>query len=211
MGPRSDQAAFLIGQVRMFDLQRTLAGPRSPAENFQDQPGAIHDFRIPGFFQIALLHWGKRTVHHDDAGIETFDQAGNLFDLALAKIGGWPQRIEHDDAGLLDLEVNGARKADRFIELCRWRPRGAGHACPAQDRLNHEGTAGDRSLTTSATPALRGLRRLEWARVAAARLQSTLFPGRRFFGALEKLHWVARHDGRNSVLVDKLGMAVATQ
>ena len=168
----------------MFDLQRTLAGPRSPAENFEDQPGAIHDFRIPGFFQIALLYWGKRAVHYDNAGIETFDQAGNLFDLALAKIGGWPQRIEHDDAGLLDLEVDGARKADRFIELCRWRPR-AGHAGPAQDRLNHKGTAGDRSLTASPAPALRGLRRHQRARVAAARLQSNLFPGRRFFGALE--------------------------
>src|SRR5205085_10887902 len=97
-------------------------------------------------------------VHHDDAGIETLDQTGNLFDLALAKIGGWPQRVEHDDARLLDLEVDGARQADRFIELCRWRPRTA-RAGAAQDRLDYECTAGDRSLTASTAPTLGGLRR----------------------------------------------------
>jgi hypothetical protein len=36
--------------------------------------------------------------------------------------------------------------------------------------------------------------RRQRARVAAARLQSNLFPGRRFLGAFEQLHRVARHD-----------------
>jgi hypothetical protein len=36
--------------------------------------------------------------------------------------------------------------------------------------------------------------RRQWAPVAAARLQSNLFPGRRFLGAFEQLHWVARHN-----------------
>src|SRR4029077_15791790 len=143
---------------RMFNLQRTLASPRSPAKNFQDQPGAIHDFCIPGFFQIALLYGGKRAVHHDDPSIEAFDQTGNLFDLALPKIGGWPQCVEHDDAGLLDLEIDGARKADRFIEFCRWRPR-AGRAGAAQGRFDHECTSSDRTLTASAARVASGLTR----------------------------------------------------
>jgi hypothetical protein len=33
------------------------------------------------------------------------------------------------------------------------------------------------------------------ARVAAVRLQSNLFPGRRFLGAFEQLYRVARHNG----------------
>jgi hypothetical protein len=36
--------------------------------------------------------------------------------------------------------------------------------------------------------------RRQRARVAMARLQTNLFPGRRFLSALEQLHRVARHD-----------------
>jgi hypothetical protein len=41
---------------------------------------------------------------------------------------------------------------------------------------------------------LAGLALRQRTRVAAARLQSNLFPGRRFFSAFEQLHRMARHD-----------------
>jgi hypothetical protein len=36
--------------------------------------------------------------------------------------------------------------------------------------------------------------RRHWAPVAATRLQSNLFPGRRFLGAFKKLHRMSRHN-----------------
>ena len=41
MGPGAHQPALLIVQMRELDLQRALARARAPAEDFQDQPGAV--------------------------------------------------------------------------------------------------------------------------------------------------------------------------
>ena len=92
MGPGAHQPAFLIGQMRVLDLQRAFAGARAPSENFQDEAGAVEHLGVPGLFQIALLHRRQRAVHHHDAGVEAFDEAGDLFDLALAEIGRGTER-----------------------------------------------------------------------------------------------------------------------
>ena len=52
--------------MRELDLQRAFPRARAPAENFQDQAGAVDDFGVPGLLQIALLHRRNRAVHHDD-------------------------------------------------------------------------------------------------------------------------------------------------
>jgi hypothetical protein len=44
-----------------------------------------------------------------------------------------------------------------------------------------------------------------------ARLQSGLFPDSTLFTAFKELYRVPRHDGRYSVLVDKLGMPIPSQ
>ena len=171
--------------MRMLDLQRAFTCAGAAAENLQDQAGAIQDFRIPLFFQITLLHRRQCAIHHHDAGVEAFDETRNLFDLALAEESCRPQRIKHDDARLFDVEIDGASKADRLIEFCgrislTWIERGS-----AQDWLDDHCPAG---AGTFSAPVLRrssGLLRRQWARVAAARLQSNLFPGRRFLGAFE--------------------------
>ena len=72
MGPGAHQPAFLIGQMRMLDLQRAFAGARAAAEDFQDQAGAVEHLGVPGLFQIALLHRRQRAVHHHDAGFDAF-------------------------------------------------------------------------------------------------------------------------------------------
>src|SRR6185437_5770840 len=64
MGPGAHQPCLLIIEMRELDLQRTLASARATAENFQDQAGPVDDFRIPGLFQIALLHRRHRAIHH---------------------------------------------------------------------------------------------------------------------------------------------------
>ena len=76
----------------MLDLQRAFARARAPAEDFQNEPGAVEHLGAPGLFEIALLHRRKRAVHHHDAGFEGFDEAGDLLDLAFAEIGRRAQR-----------------------------------------------------------------------------------------------------------------------
>ncbi len=125
MGPGSHQPAFLIGQMRMLDLQRAFAGARAPAENFQNEAGAVEHLGVPGLFQIALLHRRERAVHHHDAGFEAFDETGDLLDLALAEIGRRMQRAKQHDAGLLDVEIDGAGEPDRLVELGLGRSLGA--------------------------------------------------------------------------------------
>ena len=81
--------------MRMFDLQRAFAGARAAAEDLQDQSGAVDDLGVPGLFQIALLHRRQRAIHHHDAGFDSFDEARDLLDLALAEIG---RRLQRDAA-----------------------------------------------------------------------------------------------------------------
>ena len=118
MGPGAHQPALLIGQMRVLDLQRAFARARAPAENFENEAGAVEHLGVPRLFEIALLHRRERAIHHHDAGFEGFDEAGDLLDLALAEIGRGLQRAQHDDAGLPDVEIDGARQADRLVELC---------------------------------------------------------------------------------------------
>ncbi len=171
--------------MRVFDLQRAFPRAGAATENLQDQPGAIQDFRIPGFFKVALLHRRKRTVHDDDARFEAFDQPGDFFDLALAEKGRRPQRIEHDDSGLFDVEVDGAGKADRLIELCRRFTLARNRRASPQDWLEDQRPAGACALSAAAPRRSSGLLRRQRAPVAAVRLQSNLIPGGRFLGAFK--------------------------
>ena len=203
MGPGAHQPAPLIGQMRMLDLQRAFARARTSSEDLENEAGAVEHLGVPGLLQIALLHRRERAVHDDDAGFERFDDPGELLDLAFAEIGRGPHRAEHDDTGLTDVEIDGPGQPDRLIKPRRRRTvayRRAGRRAP-QHRLDDQRTAGCRARRAQ---PVRG-------RVAAAGLQSGLFPSRRIFGALEKLDGMTRHDGRNGVLVDELRVSVAPQ
>lgn len=180
--------------MRMLDLERTFAGAGPATENLQDQVGAIQNFCIPGFFQIALLHRRQCAIHDHDAGVEALDETGNLFDLTLAEESCRPQRIEHDDAGLLDVEIDGAGKADRLIELCSRRALASNRRGSAQDRLDDQCPAGAYTFSAPVPRRSSGLLRRQRARVATARLQMNLFSRGRFLGAFEQLHRVARHN-----------------
>jgi hypothetical protein len=181
---------------------------RPPAENFENEAGAIEHLGVPRLLQIALLHRGERAIHHHQARFVGFHQPGDFLDLAFAEISRRPHRGEHDDAGLLDLEIDGARKPDRLVEPRRRRAFRSRHTRrrTSQHRFNDQRAAGRRATAgrvLGAQPVS--------ARVATARLQSDLFPGRCFLSAFEELDGMTGHDGRNGVLVDELRMPVATQ
>src|SRR5207247_1895357 len=107
------------------------------------------------------------------------------------------------------LEIDRAGKPDGFVEprrgrtlaRLRARPTEAGGP-PAQIRTeNHRAPAARACGPDQAVAA-----------VAATRLQSGFFPGRRgLLAAFKQLDRMTRHDGRNGVLVDELRMAVPPQ
>src|SRR5580698_8715416 len=121
--------------MRVLDLQGAFPGTRPPSEDFKYEAGTIDDLGAPRLLQIALLHRRQRTVHYHDASVMSFDDAGNLFDLAFTEIRRRAQRVERHDAGLLDLEIDGARKPDRFVELGFRRAIGTRRGA-AQHRLD---------------------------------------------------------------------------
>ena len=138
MRPGAHQPALLVGEVRELDLQRAFARAGAPAENFEDQPGAVEHLGVPGLLEIALLHRRERAIHHHDAGLVAFDQAGDLLDLALADEGRRADVAERHDAGRDHVEIDGAGEPDRLVELGggraqrRRRARGDAAGCPAR-------------------------------------------------------------------------------
>ncbi len=65
MGPASDETPALIFEMRQLDLKRAFLGAGAPAENFQDQAGAIEHLGFEFGLEIALLHRRQRMVDDD--------------------------------------------------------------------------------------------------------------------------------------------------
>src|SRR5437660_4244066 len=200
--PRAHQPALLVGQVRVLHLQRALSCVCAPAEDFQNEPGAVEHLGATGLLEIALLHRRHRAVHHHEIDGAAFDDPGDLLDLAFAEVGGGPDFGERRDPRFDDIEIDRAGEADRLFQprrrgTGRLRDAGLGRSrAAAQPRLYHHGAAGSRAFRRAQSVR---------ERVATARLQSDLFPGcRRLLGALEQLDRMTRHDRGYGVLVDEL-------
>src|SRR3974390_3103555 len=188
----------------MFDLQRAFPRPCPSSEDFQNQAGAVDDFRTPCFLEVALLHGRDRTIHHHHGSRKAFDHSGDLVDLAFADIGGGPDFIERDQPGFDDCQVNCAGKANRLFKARLRRARVDTCACATLARWTLDPRLDD-NRTACPRPG--------WAQeigtlVTTTYFQSDLVSGWRLLGAFEELDRVPRHDGRNGVLVHELGMSI---
>ena len=105
--------------MRQLDLQRSLARARPSPEDLEDQAGPVEHLGVPGLFEIALLHRRQRAIHHDQVRFSALDQAGELFDLALAEKRRRPDLAHRHDPGFGHGQVDGKGETDRLVE-----PRG---------------------------------------------------------------------------------------
>ena len=104
--------------MRELDLQRAFPGLGAAAEDFEDQSGAVENFRVPGFLKVALLDRRQRAIHHHQFDLVPGDEADDLLDLALAEIGGWPDLTDRRDQRLRDRQIDGTRQTHGFLKPC---------------------------------------------------------------------------------------------
>ena len=115
MGPGAHEAALLVAEMRQLDLQPAFAGPGAPAEDFEDQPGAVEHLGLPRHLQIALLHGRDRVVDDDEFGILFRDQLAEFLDLS------GPNSVAGLGADSGTIRPRGDREVDRFGQPFRFR------------------------------------------------------------------------------------------
>src|SRR5690606_487036 len=118
VGPASDQTAFLIIQMRQFDLQGTFLGVRTLAENFENEPRTVDDLDVPFLFQIALLHRRQRMIDDDQPNGLFVDSFGNGLHFSRAEQGRRSRIGNNDDFGMLDVEIDRPGKPYGFLKAC---------------------------------------------------------------------------------------------
>src|SRR5262245_11609841 len=145
MRPRPDQPALLVDEVSELDLQAPFPRPRSPAEDLENESGAIQHLRSPCRFEIALLHRGQRMIDDDEPGLFGAHQPSKLLDLAGADQRRGTRRFKWHQSACGDVEIDRSGKPNRLIETRLRRSLESIAACravclapPATDRQEHK-------------------------------------------------------------------------
>src|SRR5262249_13552173 len=123
VGPGPDQARPLIGEMGQLDLERALVRTRPRAENLEDEPGAVDHRALPGALEVALLHRAHRRVDHGDGGLLALDQLLQPLDLTGTEQRRGSRLVELHHLAAGDVEIDGAGKPDRLLELGLGRTR----------------------------------------------------------------------------------------
>src|SRR5215467_1656557 len=195
--------------MRQLDLQRALARTRAASKYLEDQSCTVDDLGGPGFLEIALLDRRDRAIHDNDRRGQTFRKAGNLVDFAFADVGRRADFAECNQPRFDHGQIDGPRQADGLLNarlrrsLTGRRAYRALDGWPLEPRLNNNRPAGldTRRCRAQQISAL----------IATAYFQSGLVSRRWLVSPFEELDGVTRHDGRNCVLVDELGMPIPSQ
>jgi hypothetical protein len=112
--PRADEPSLLIREMSQLNLQHAFTRSRACTEDFENEPCAVENFRIPRFLKIALLHRSQCMVDDDQADIEITYSLAKLFDLARSEQRRRPWFVHRHDCGIDDVEIDGVGKADRL-------------------------------------------------------------------------------------------------
>jgi len=179
-------------------------------EDFQDQSGTVYDFRVPGLFQVALLHWRERSIDEDEPRFMRAHDAGEFLHFSLAEVGGRANGGKRNAARVCDRKIDRAREADRLLDLRLDAARRDFALNGFAGRFAIEKRHDDNRPRKRAGKRWR-LRPAPLAGAPIERLQSDFVHCSGDILGLEQLHGMAWHDRRDRVLVDELGMPVTPQ
>src|SRR5262245_61148043 len=214
MRPRPDQPALLVDEVSELDLQAPFPRPRSPAEDLEDESGAIQHLRSPCRFEIALLHGRQWMIDDDEPDLFGAHEPSELLDFAGAEQRRGTRRFKRHQSACGDVEIDRSGKPDRLVETRLRRSLESTAACrtvclapPATDRQEHERPHRALARASSGCAAASPFLPLQRLRVGRTQLLSGTFR----VGDFCKLNGRARHDCRDRVLVNELRMPVPSQ
>src|SRR5215472_4435001 len=119
---------------------------RPRAENLENQARAVDDLGLPAPFQVPLLHRGQCAVDDHQTDAVFADQPAEVFKGPAPEEAAWLRAGDPGDLGTHDIEVDGPRKTDRFLQPGFDRTAGELGRLPAerrfQRRMNDERAAG---------------------------------------------------------------------
>ena len=101
--------------MRQFDLQPSLGRRRALAEDFENQPCPVDDFRAQFGFQIALLDGAQRGVDNDKLHCLRVDVGSDCLDLSDADQRRGTRLAQSKRMHGNDIEPDREREALRFL------------------------------------------------------------------------------------------------
>ncbi len=160
VGPRPDQAAFLIDEMGELDLEAPFPRPRALPENLQDETGAVEHLGVPRRLEVPLLDRRERMIDDDELGVLGADETRELLDLASAEQSGRPWVRNGHEPARLDVEIDGGGETDRLIEARLRRSLGSRRPFGLRARPPRLASRTGASTTAFARPAIRASPRL---------------------------------------------------
>ena len=120
VGPGAYQPGALIAERGHFNLQHPFAGPRAIRKDFQDQPGSIQQFDLPGAFQIALLNRCHWSIHQHQFNLIVMKDRTQFINLATAEQQPRARLWQRHDFRADHFKIGQSRcKRDRFFQSGR--------------------------------------------------------------------------------------------
>lgn len=116
MGPQTYKTRALIFEMGQFDLQHTLSGGGTGAENIKDQTRPIHDLAPQRLFQIALLPRRQAGIDNDDINLIQLHGFSKLFNLPATQQRCRATRPKQNCRLPNDHQSDGGCKTDRFFQ-----------------------------------------------------------------------------------------------
>jgi hypothetical protein len=99
-----------------FDLEFAFTRASALRKDVEDERGAIQDFDLEDFFQVARLRGGKFIIEDHSVHVVLFAERRELSCLALADVGGGIGRLDFLDSLTHDFSACARRQLSEFVE-----------------------------------------------------------------------------------------------